>query len=110
MDGYKLKLLGNELAKKVGQNELYLHQHGDNRMPRIICENEAAKQTVNSFNNNEMRKKSFIVRGLICNGCDEAIDLIQQAVLTMGVTGEIEIGKFETAYQRFHPSDNRIPL
>lgn len=121
MDTVRLRALGAELSKKVPSNEMYVHQLGDNKMPRIICSNENTKEIVsthlkergiqfNSFNNSETRQKSFIIRGLICDGDDEAIELIHDAVTSMGVVGKFEIGKHETAYQRYHPSTNRVPL
>lgn len=113
--------LGVELAKKVPKNEMFFHQMSENKMPRITCENEVAKEVVithlkengiefNSFNNSASRKKSFIIRGLIVNDTDEAIDLIRDAVTEMGLTGNYEIGRFETSYQRFHPSNDRLSL
>lgn len=121
MNSDQLKKLGNELSSEVSGNEMYLHRLGENKLPRIMCDNEVAKEIVvnhlkengiqfNSFNNAETRKKSFIVRGLICDGEDEAIELIGQSIANMGALGSIEVGKFETAYQRYHPSDDRVPL
>lgn len=121
MDVHELKKLGADLSKKVNGNNMYLHQIGSNKMPRIFCENEETKAVViahlnlneiqyNSFNNGASRKRAFIVRGLVGYEDDESIELIRDAIIEMGVLGEFEIGKFQTPYQRFHPSDKRTPL
>lgn len=117
----ELKLLCADLTKKVPRNDMFVHQLGEKKMPRIFCENEAAKDVViahlraakiqfNSYNNNESRKKAFIVRGLICDDSDDAIEQIHDAIIEMGVSSEVEISRFETAHQRFHPSSDRVPL
>lgn len=121
MSASELIGLGSELADRVDKDEMFIQQMGDNRMPRIVCRSSNTKTIIvdylkerqlqfNSYNNSDTRQKAFIVRGLICDDTDEAIRLIRSAVLDMGVTVDVGVKRFETSYQRHHPSANRIPL
>lgn len=121
MNASELIGLSAELAKLVDSNEMFIQQMGDNTMPRIVCKSAATKEIIvdylrgnqlqfNSYNNAISRRKAFIVRGLICDDVDEAIALVRSAVSGMGIVEEVGVRKFETAYQRHHPSTGRVPL
>lgn len=121
LESDRIRLLGVELAGKIGKDEVYISRISDNQQARIICANEAAKKTAtdhliankiqfNSYNNSDTRRKAFIVRGLFGADDDDAIQMIASALEGIGIDTAYEISRFITPYQRHHPVANRTPL
>lgn len=121
MDVARLRDFGSGLMKEMNSNEIILQRFGANQSPRINCETVEAKSKViahlkrnriefNSFNNKDSKRRAYIVRGVLGNSDEEALDMIEFAVRGTGIDTDIEISRFITPYERFNPSANRAPL
>lgn len=121
LDTDKLRKLGTELSTEVCDGGIFVQRLSDNKNARIICETEEAKSRViehlkkseiqfNSYNNKDTKRKSYIVRGMLGEDDDDAIEMIAAAVRATGISNDIVVSHFITPYQRHHPSTKRAPL
>lgn len=101
----RLRALGAELIAKVNRNDIFIQKLGENKNVRIMCENENAKQIVvnhlkagniqfNSYNTKDTKRKSYIVRGMLGENDNDAMNMIEDAFRATGIDCEIEITKF----------------
>lgn len=121
IESARLRTVGADIAKLAGRDEIYIQRLSDGKQPRIHCNTEAAKAIAfnylrtndlqfNSYNNASTRRKSFIVRGMLGETDDEAIQMIAAAVRDVGVRAEFDVNRFITPYQKHHANANRSPL
>lgn len=64
----------------------------------------------NSFNNKNTKRRAFIVRGVLGETDNDALQMIEEAIRATGIESDMEISRFVTAYQRHNPSTKRAPL
>lgn len=121
METIELRNFGAKLMKDVGTENVVLQRLGGLQCPRIICETEESKAKVaqhltvngvefNSFNNKESKRRAYIVRGMLGESDEEAIDMIENAVRAAGIDSDMVVSRFITPHQRFNPSANHSPL